>query len=306
MLFVILDKKSEEEEEESLFGLALESGLDYLQIMAFPFSSLVIAAWNGGSSLDVMVNFFSQFTLSTYLPRAPFGIFLSVLYGLIFIILLIIIDIVYVSYSFSKKKFRFTFPLVVLAKVVPLFVTVLFLPITETLLNVVQCQTNTNGQYAMTNYPDMICWTGWHLFHATITLLFAAIFVIVSTVVALALFEPRMTTNKLTARQNSNGEVVFIINKIVLQFIFTFSPFSGTSFYVVVMFLLSFWQFWCYAINKPLYAKNATKFFKICSTYYFWTTLMLLMGQVLGTYGFDGALVIWMSGLPFFAIIIYF
>lgn len=130
MLFVILDKKSEEEEEESLFGLALESGLDYLQIMAFPFSSLVIAAWNGGSSLDVMVNFFSQFTLSTYLPRAPFGIFLAVLYGLIFIILLIIIDIVYVSYSFSKKKFRFTFPLVVLAKVVPLFVTVLFLPIT--------------------------------------------------------------------------------------------------------------------------------------------------------------------------------
>lgn len=115
-----------------------------------------------------------------------------------------------------------------------------------------------------------------------------------------------MTTNKLTARQNSNGEVVFIINKIVLQFIFTFSPFSGTSFYVVVMFLLSFWQFWCYAIKKPLYAKNATKFFKICSTYYFWTTLMLLMGQVLGTYGFDGALVIWMSGLPFFAIIIYF
>lgn len=158
----------------------------------------------------------------------------------------------------------------------------------------------------MTNYPDMICWTGWHLFHATITLLFATIFVVISTVVALALFEPRMTTNKLTARQNSNGEVVFIINKIVLQFIFTFSPFSGTSFYVVVMFLVSFWQFWCYAIKKPLYAKNATKFFKICSTYYFWTTLMLLMGQVLGTYGFDGALVIWMSGLPFFAIIIYF
>ena len=33
---------------------------------------------------------------------------------------------------------------------------------------------------------------------------------------------------------------------------------------------------------------------------------MLLLGQVLGTYGFDGALVIWMSGLPFFAVIIYF
>lgn len=33
---------------------------------------------------------------------------------------------------------------------------------------------------------------------------------------------------------------------------------------------------------------------------------MLFAGQVLGSYGFDGALVIWMSGLPFFALIIYF
>jgi hypothetical protein len=44
-------------------------------------------------------------------------------------------------------------------------------------------------------------------------------------VVALALFEPRMTTKKLAARQNSNAEVVFIVNKITLQFLFSFRPF---------------------------------------------------------------------------------
>lgn len=33
---------------------------------------------------------------------------------------------------------------------------------------------------------------------------------------------------------------------------------------------------------------------------------MLLAGQLLGPYGFDGALVIWISGLPFFAVIVYF
>ncbi len=42
VLFVILDKKSEDEEEESLGGLIFESGFDYLQIMAFPFNNLVI------------------------------------------------------------------------------------------------------------------------------------------------------------------------------------------------------------------------------------------------------------------------
>jgi hypothetical protein len=105
--------------------------------MAFPFNLLVIHAWNGGNSLNHLANFFQQFNIATYLPGAPFSMFLVMLYALIFIILLIIADIVYVSYSFSKKKFRFTFPLIILAQIVPLFVTVLFLPISETLLSVV-------------------------------------------------------------------------------------------------------------------------------------------------------------------------
>lgn len=305
MLFVILDKKSEDEEEESLGGLIFESGFDYLQIMAFPFNSLVIGAWNGGHSLDSMSNFFQKFNVSSYLPSAPYAAFLFMLYFLIFIILLIVIDIIYVSYSFSKKKFKFTFPLIILAQVVPLFVTILFLPITEILLNVVQCQ-KTNDIWHMVNFPEVVCWEGWHLFHTTITLLFVTLFVIISTIVALALFEPRMTTKKLTARQNSNGEVVFIINKIVLQFFFSFSPFSGSAFYVVIIFVLSFWQFWYYAIKKPYYSKVATKFFKICSTYYFWTALMLMVGQMLQGYGFNGSLLVWISGLPFFAIIIFY
>lgn len=107
--------------------------------MAFPFNNLVINAWNGGDSLNALSNFFSKFNVSSYLPNAPYAAFLFMLYALIVIILLIIIDIIYVSYSFTKKKFKFTFPLVILAQVVPLFVTVLFLPITETLLSVVQC-----------------------------------------------------------------------------------------------------------------------------------------------------------------------
>jgi hypothetical protein len=176
-----------------------------LQILAFPFNPLVIAAWNGGQSLNALSNFFNQFNIGSYLPGAPFSAFLAMLYGLIFMILLVILDIVYVSYSFSKKKFKFTFPLIFLAQIVPLFVTVLFLPITETLLNVIQCSPLSSGVYVMTNYPHVACWTGWHLFHSSVTLLFVAIFVVISSVVALALFEPRMTTEKLTARQNSNG-----------------------------------------------------------------------------------------------------
>lgn len=187
MLFVLLDKQSDEE-EETIFGLIFESGLDYLQMMAFPFNTAVIGAWNGGVTLNNISGIFGRFNVSSYLPNVTFTAFLLMLYSLIMVIILVLVDIIYVSYSFSKKKFRFTFPLVFLAQIVPLFVTVFFLPITETLLSVVQCEDPGNGQQVMTSFPNINCWEGWHLFHAAITLLFTSIFVFISTIVALALF----------------------------------------------------------------------------------------------------------------------
>lgn len=158
-------------------------------MLAFPFDDSIMAAWNGGETLTNISSIFSKLNIMTYLPGVSFNTFLVMLYGLILLIILVLIDIIYVSYSFSKKRFRFTWPLVILAKLVPLFVTIFFLPITETLLSVVRCVSNENTDYqVMQSFPDVICWKGWHLFHASITLLFTSLFVFISSIVALALF----------------------------------------------------------------------------------------------------------------------
>jgi hypothetical protein len=99
-------------------------------MLAFPFDNSVMAAWNGGDTLSKVSQIFSKLNIMTYLPGVSFNTFLILLYSLIALIIFVIIDIVYVSYSFSKKRFRFTWPLIVLAKLVPLFVTIFFLPIT--------------------------------------------------------------------------------------------------------------------------------------------------------------------------------
>ena len=95
-------------------GVAYESGFDYLQMFAFPFNAAILSAWNGGQTLSNISDFFYIFNISTYLPTIGYSAFLAEVYTLIFAIILLIIDIVYVSYSFSKKKFRFTWPLVLL------------------------------------------------------------------------------------------------------------------------------------------------------------------------------------------------
>ena len=144
------------------------------------------------------------------------------------------------------------------------------------------------------------------MFHATITLFITILFVFISGIVALTIFQPRMTTNRLTARQNSTGQVIFIVNKMFCQFFFSFTPFSQTWIYCVMLFVLSGWLYVKYNFYEPYYNKSASKFFRIISTYYFWTNLMLMISQLLLGFDFQGCLVIWICGLPFIGISIVF
>ena len=141
------------------------------------------------------------------MPSINYNAFLIMLYLVIFLIILVIIDIIYVSYSFTKKKFRFTLPLVLLAQIVPLFVTFLFIPVFEFLLNVINCSPSATDPNitVMQFFPNIQCFAGTHIIHASITLFFTALFVFISTVVAMTLFEPRITGNTIASRRSSDG-----------------------------------------------------------------------------------------------------
>lgn len=197
-------------------------------MMQFPFNFTIIMVWNGGETLNSIFNFLTGvLQINNLMPSLNYNAFLICLYLLILLIVLVILDIVYVSYSFTKKKFRFTLPLVLLAQIVPLFVTFLFIPIMEFLTNIINCNPSDSDPnvQVMQFFPTVVCFEGTHLIHASITLFFVSIFVFISTIVAMTLFEPRMTSSTIMARRNSRGEVIFIINKVICQFFFAFTPF---------------------------------------------------------------------------------
>lgn len=86
--------------------------------------------------------------------------FIVSVYLMNLLILLIVLDILYVSYSFSRKRFAIMWPLQILRSIAAFVVTVLFLPITETLLIVIQCATATDGSgnFVLYYFPNVICW----------------------------------------------------------------------------------------------------------------------------------------------------
>lgn len=240
--------------------------------------------WNGGETLNNIFDFLTGvLQINNLMPSLNFNAFLICLYLLILLIILVILDIVYVSYSFTKKKFSFTLPLVLLAQIVPLFVTFLFIPIMEFLTNIINCSPSTSDPsiQVMQYFPSVVCFQGMHLMHASVTLFFASIFVFISTIVAMTLFEPRMTSSSILARKSSRGEVIFIINKVVCQFFFAFTPFDQTWIYIALMFFPALWLFCYYQFSNPFYNKKVGKLYRIFSSYFFWTVLMLSFSQVL-------------------------
>lgn len=70
-------------------------------------------------------------------------------------IVAMIVNIIYVSYAFSKKRVSTIWPVITLRSITSLFVTVLFLPITELLLSMIDCGNNANGQYVLSLFEDI-------------------------------------------------------------------------------------------------------------------------------------------------------
>lgn len=184
-----------------------------------------------------------------------------------------------------------------------LLVTVFFLPITETLISVIDCQQNEKGVLAHSYFPDVQCYVGWHLGHVMISVFFTFCFIMISGVVAYAYFDPEMTSRNRTARSDSRGEVVFIINKVVCQTIFSFMPTGNEWILIVITFFLALALWREYNLQEPYYDQEVGLFYKIVSSYYLYTNLTLFCNLILSPLGFGGGLIAWIVGLPFVALI---
>ncbi|EGR33143.1 PAS domain S-box family protein [Ichthyophthirius multifiliis] len=133
--------------------------------------------------------------------------------------------------------------------------------------------------------------------------MFNLIFMTFSTIVALTYFEPKMTSGNRTARQNSRGEVVFILNKVVCQILFSFLTQGNDWFFVLLLFFLSLGLHSVYNMGDPYYDEEVGKFYKVVTTYYLWTNFNLLLSQILSGTSFNGGLISWLIGLPFIVLI---
>ena len=301
VLFVLL-----KEEDGGIFSVFFENVIDYLQMLQFIFNNKIKRIWKADSVLDLIFEVFNFFAITQYFSGTlTWTLYLVIFYFCIGAVVLTVLDIIYVSYSFNKQIFTVMWPLVVLRNVVTLSVTIFFLPVTEFLIGMVECNNDPETGKSVHNlFPDVVCWQGTHILHGVIALIIIVVFVSISLIVALNYFESRISSSDPTARSNSRADVVFIINKIMLQTTFAFVPDEWDWPLIILIFSAGFWLWYLYQFDDPYYNEKVSKIFKSLSGYYMWTCLMLLISRAFYNTSFKGGLICWLLGLPFILIII--
>lgn len=146
----------------------------------------------------------------------------------------------------------------------------------------------------------MICYKGIHLFHTFCAVFFSVMFITISIIVAINFYESRISSDNPLARKSSHGEVIFIMNKIVLQL--SFALFKNQTGLVLVMFIGACFTAYYNIVDDPYYDKKMATFFKIIALVYWWSNFMVFILLFVHKTGFQGGMIVWMIGLPFIII----
>lgn len=209
VLFILL-----KEEDSGVLKLAILRLVDFLQLLAFPFSGDADFPWRAGSLYDTFEVIIDSFQIIDYISNFPWFSYLLVFYLGISLVLLVIIGIVYVTYSISRKRFAYVWPLKALAGFCSIFVTVLFMPLLSTpaqplelFVSMVTCVASPQGNRVHSFYDDVRCWQGAHIFHAVMAIVMSVLFVGIALVVTLTFYEAKGFSANAGARYPFNGRV---------------------------------------------------------------------------------------------------
>ena len=298
-------------DEDTFIGEVLSLINETCQFLYYPFYDPMNYLWKSDHLFNVFSSSFSYFQTVVFFNDTK--LYIVVFYVVILLIVLLVIDVIYVAYIISSKnKSGAVWPMRLLRSVVSFIVTVMFNPMVEFLLAILECSDkdehgNQLGYYQNYNVDDMHCWTNTHFtVMVALSIISTIVFVIICTVVQMIFYETK-TSDKITgAKTNSNADLVSLAVKIALIMIYSFLVWDKHLHWIVVSLTLfcGFIQFYVYWIERPFYEEYMNTAFLIHTGIFFWSTVVLFALKVLEHAQFNGGVYVFIIGTPIVVCII--
>jgi len=269
-----------------------------LQIIVFAFHDTIRDIWNADDISYRIRETLGYFNIVTYFEKSNWNLYITFFYVGVVIVALAIIDAFYISYSYSRKKVSFAWPVVLLRNVMLLFTTILFLPFLQYFISVLHC-VDYNGIQVHYNFTEIQCWKGIYTLHAIFAILGAIVFIICTLISSLTLFEYKTNPNDPTARVTSRSNCFVNLYQAIMIICLTFL--TQTQFTIILMLMIlagSGFIFYKFFFNFPYHDEVVAKLWGILSALNLWTAFMLVIAKICENYIFDGAVIAWFIGIP--------
>lgn len=217
----------------------------------------------------------------------------------------VILCFIYVSYSFTKKRFVFIWPLYALRSVCYLFVTILFIPIYEFFLSVFHCIENEEHVLVHYMWSEVECFKGVHIIHSILAVFTAVVNVCMTVVVAINFFESRNIHDDPEARVNSRPNFLLLLYEILfLTSLSILNPHHYEYYYCFILFVGPLLVFTSFRDNAVYYDDRIGKLWLIVEAIHTWAGACLILAKVLEKTEFEGSILVFFLGLPFIPLII--
>ena len=281
------------------------------QFLYYPFYDPMGYLWKKETLFSGISKFLSYFQTVVFFNNTE--LYIVFFYILVAVVLGVVVDVGYVAYIISSKnKSGAVWPMRLLRSVVSYIVTVLFNPMVEYFLAILECsdfdeQGTQLPYYQNYNVDDMHCWTNVHFTVMCVEgVLITVIFVLICTVVMTIFYEQKTSMDKDGAKTSSYADLTSLFVKIVLIIIYSFLVWTKSYHWIVVpaTTLTCFLQFYVYWSERPFYDERTNTAFFIHTGIVFYSTVVLLLLKILENAAFDGGIFILFIGGAMVAYII--
>lgn len=180
----------------------------------------------------------------------------------------------------------------------------LYTPILILFTSILSCHNNSN-----TYVPSITCWQGVHFLHAVIGILMAILFILFSYLfVSLDLFSNSNSRTQEIIKTSSLSDVKFFFGKTIIVLIYTFLNTTTENEHwivIAVTLFISAFVFADYCYRRPYVNETMMKYYFAMTSLYCWSNVCLGIGKLLEKSQFDGALPLFLVGIPVILIVIY-
>ena len=298
-------------DDDSFFSEVLSLLNETCQFLYYAFYEPMAYLWKNDTLFNAISGTLAYFQTVVFFNDTQ--LYIVFFYLIILLIVLVVADIFYVSYILSSKnKSGAVWPMRLLRSVVTFIVTVLFNPMVEFLLAILECSDkdengNYLGYYQNYNVDDMHCWTDANFtVMVVLSIVVTIVFIVICTIVQTIFYETKTSEDSKGAKTNSKADLVSLAVKIALIIIFSFLVWERSLHWIVVPSTLfcGFIQFWIYWIERPFYEERSNTAFLVHTGVVLWSFVVLFFIKVLENSAFDGGIYLFFVGIPIVWVIV--